>query len=159
MPLWKTPGFPPEVRLPSTTNTIPVPEPRRLPGFQLHTKQYNNIGVLQTRHTMPVITRIHHARTIVTHFCVAVSHDFDDKDRTKFMGTTSSAVIDLPPKSRYLYAVPQEQVLVKFPILMILLQVYLVLRTLNGKSKSPSKTAKIAIKKMRPSRRSQLLMY
>ena len=26
--LWKTPGFPPMIRLPSTTNTIPVPEPR-----------------------------------------------------------------------------------------------------------------------------------
>ena len=26
--LWKTPGFPPKIRLPSTPNTIPVPEPR-----------------------------------------------------------------------------------------------------------------------------------
>ena len=28
VPPWKTPGFSPKIRLPSTTNTIPVPEPR-----------------------------------------------------------------------------------------------------------------------------------
>ena len=28
VPLLKTPGFPPKIRLPSTTNTTPVPEPR-----------------------------------------------------------------------------------------------------------------------------------
>ena len=28
VPLWKTPGFPPQIRLPSTTNMIPVPETR-----------------------------------------------------------------------------------------------------------------------------------
>ena len=26
--LWKIPGFPPKIRLPCTTNTIPVPDPR-----------------------------------------------------------------------------------------------------------------------------------
>ena len=25
--LWKIPGYPPKIRLPSTTNTFPVPEP------------------------------------------------------------------------------------------------------------------------------------
>ena len=33
----------PKIRLPSTKNTIPVPEPRQLPGLQPHTKQYHNI--------------------------------------------------------------------------------------------------------------------
>ena len=28
LPLWKTPGFPPKIRLPRTTNMISVPEPR-----------------------------------------------------------------------------------------------------------------------------------
>ena len=35
MPPWKIPGFPPKVRLPSTTNTIPVPEPKYCRAFNL----------------------------------------------------------------------------------------------------------------------------
>ena len=40
--LWITLRFPPKIRLPSTTNTIPVPETRQLPGFQAHTTQYHD---------------------------------------------------------------------------------------------------------------------
>ena len=43
--LWKTPGFPPKIRLPSTANTIPVPEPRWLPGFQPYSRQYHLMGM------------------------------------------------------------------------------------------------------------------
>ena len=38
----KTPGFPSKIRLPSTTNTIPVSTPRYLPSFQPCSKQYHN---------------------------------------------------------------------------------------------------------------------
>ena len=52
--------------------------------------------------------------------CSCVFHNFHCKDhRSKFVGTTPAA-IDLPLKSRYLYAVPQEQNLVLL-LLMILL--------------------------------------
>ena len=33
MPLWETPGFPPKIRLVSTTNTIPVPDPGNYRAF------------------------------------------------------------------------------------------------------------------------------
>ena len=40
--LGKPLDFPSKIRHPSTTNTIPIPEPRQLPGFQPHSKQYHN---------------------------------------------------------------------------------------------------------------------
>ena len=51
----------------------------------------------------------------------AVFPHFHGKDRSYFMGTTS-AVVDLPPKSTYLYAVPLKQKL-GITLLMMLLQV------------------------------------
>ena len=40
VPRPETPGFPCKIRLPSNTNTIPIPVPRKLPAFQGYSRQY-----------------------------------------------------------------------------------------------------------------------
>ena len=40
VPRPEIPGFPSKIHLPSNTNTIPIPVPRKLPAFQGYSRQY-----------------------------------------------------------------------------------------------------------------------
>ena len=76
MPLWKTPGFSSKIRRPSTTNTIPVPEP---PG------NYRAFNLIQSSIITPVslarLSRHYHVHG--TFYTLKIEKDACSQERSK----------------------------------------------------------------------------